>query len=303
VIEQISPWLHIYDPGIGEKEPWYINDHSFYYGPDPKWHLTGITHQEPRNPHYEVLFAHATADSLTQVPWEKQAPLLQAETQADERLLWAPHVLCYQGLYYMYYCAGGGAVAHDPTDFRIHLATSADGWQWQRSPANPLFTDGFEARDPMVLREQDTWLLYYAATATPTGGHFQVAYRESADLIHWGPKQVAYTDELSGTDGGPCESPFVVRRGRYYYLFLGPRGSYDGTDIFRSIAPYQWQASDWVGHIESHAAEVIRDVDGKWYVSRCGWGRGGVYLAEIRFPDGQDDAPTSLPPPSLSPQE
>jgi len=300
VIAQASPWLHIYDPGVGEKAPWYINDHSFYYGPDNKWHLTGITHAEPMDPAIERLFAHATADSLTQVPWEKQAPLLQAEAAADEELLWAPHVLYHRSLYYMYYCAGGGAVEQDHTKYRIHLATSADGWRWTRSAANPIFIDGFDARDPMVLEQEGKWLLYYAATAAPEGGNYQVAFRESRDLIHWSKKQVAFIDELSGTWGGPCESPFVVQRGKYYYLFLGPRGSYDGTDIFCSTTPCQWQVSDLVGHIGSHAAEVIRDLDGKWYVSRCGWGRGGVYLAEIKFSDGQDDAPTSLPAPPPS---
>ena len=61
----------IYDPSVGESTNWYINDHCFYYGPDG-WHLYGITHAEPANPLDERNFAHATAWSLTQLPWSKQ---------------------------------------------------------------------------------------------------------------------------------------------------------------------------------------------------------------------------------------
>src|SRR5262245_11799818 len=36
----------IYDPGVGEAEPWYINDHTFVRVPGRGWHLFGITHAE-----------------------------------------------------------------------------------------------------------------------------------------------------------------------------------------------------------------------------------------------------------------
>ena len=50
----------------------------------------------------------------------------------------------------------------------------------------------------------------------------------------------------------------------------------------------------------SHAAEVVRDLDGKWYVSRCGWGEGGVYLAPLVWSDGLDDKPTNIPVPKAA---
>ena len=61
--------------------------------------------------------------------------------------------------------------------------------------------------------------------------------------------------------------------------------------------PFHWDIEDRVGHIVSHAAEVVRDMDGKWYVSRCGWGEGGVYLAPLTWSDGLDDKPTNIPVP------
>ena len=62
----------------------------------------------------------------------------------------------------------------------------------------------------------------------------------------------------------------MVRRGNVYYLFIGPRGGYVGTEVFASKTPFQWRLEDRIGRIESHAAEVIRDTDGTWYVSHCG---------------------------------
>jgi arabinan endo-1,5-alpha-L-arabinosidase len=53
--------------------------------------------------------------------------------------------------------------------------------------------------------------------------------------------------------------------------------------------------ADRVGTLGVHAGEVVRDVDGRWYVSHCGWQRGGVYLAPLFWEDGEDDDDTSLP--------
>lgn len=52
---------------------------------------------------------------------------------------------------------------------------------------------------------------------------------------------------------------------------------------------------DRVGRFDAHAAEVVRDVDGRWYVSHCGWYQGGVYLAPLTRHDGVDDAAAPSP--------
>src|SRR5450432_3398292 len=140
----------IYDPGINEKQPWYINDHCFIHARDGKWHLFGITREEPAKPIEEIQFAHATADSLLQSPWIKQPPALTVARDAPwhEVHLWAPCVIFQNDLYYMFYCAGGSNHAN----YKIHLATSPDLKTWTRSPKNPLVVDGYDARDPFVLR-------------------------------------------------------------------------------------------------------------------------------------------------------
>ncbi|WP_394830040.1 family 43 glycosylhydrolase [Pendulispora rubella] len=272
-----GPFLRIYDPSVGETSPWYINDHTFVRGQDGTWHLFGITHAEPANPLDEKTFAHATSPSLAGGPWQKQAPALVADPAYGETLLWAPYVIFHDGKYYMFYCAGGD----DHAQYQIRLATSTDLWTWAREPA-PLFTDGFDARDPMVLRVGNQWVLYYTATSEAAGGAHVVAYRTSTDLRHFGERHIAYEEPASGTYGGPTESPFVVAMGEDYYLFIGPRSSYSSTGVFYSKNPLHFEPSNQVGSIPAHAAEVIDD-NGSWYVSAAGWGQGGVSLAPLRW--------------------
>jgi hypothetical protein len=310
-----GPFRRIYDPSIGEQEPWYINDHSIIRGPDGAWHLFGITRQEPPNWMEEQSFAHATAPALTAAPWRKQPYALTADyAEHGEVHLWAPHVIEHAGTYYMYYCAGAGTAPtrtevtrqnRDSQNYRTHLATSTDLRTWVRHPANPMFTDGWDARDPMVLRLPEDapgtgpdgqplagkWILYYTATDPVDGGNHVVACRVSDDLVNWSDRAIAYRDPTIGRGGGTTESPFVVHRGDWYYLFIAPRGgpgngyAYAGTDVFRSRDPLQFASEDIVGHIPAHAGEVVRDTDGTWYITHCGWGQGGVYLAPLRWHD------------------
>ncbi|GAA5199718.1 hypothetical protein GCM10023322_75980 [Rugosimonospora acidiphila] len=269
-------FTNIYDPSVGETSPWYINDHTIIRGPDGTWHLFGITHQEPANPDNEVNFAHATAPSL-HGPWTKQPFALAVDPSYGESHLWAPHVIASGGLYYMFY-AGGGP---DHAQSEISLAISPDLWHWTRYNGDPLLRDGFDARDPYITRIGKQWVMYYDATSQPAGGNHVVAYRTSTDLLHWSASKFAFTDPSTGTSGGPTESPFVVHYRNYYYLFIGPRGGYVGTDVFRSRDPLHFDASELVGHIASHALEVVQDTDGSWWVTSAGWGQGGVWLAPL----------------------
>ena len=294
----------IYDPSAGGETKWYINDHCFVYGNDGLWHLFGITHQEPLDPMNEVHFAHATARTLLQKQWDKQPFALSAAAKLwNEVHLWAPHVIRHNGLYYMFYCAGDA----DHTKYKIHLATSKDLRTWRRQKENPMTVDGFDARDPFVTKVGDKWIMYYTANSKPSGGNHIVACVASDDLVFWSDRKVVYTDPSTGTWGGPTESPFVVRRGNSWYLFISPRDGdkeeYSGTDVFVSNDPLHWRIEDRVGHIAAHAAEVVRDLDGKWYVSRCGWGQGGVYLAPLIWKDGLDNKPTNIPVPKAEQPE
>jgi beta-fructofuranosidase len=299
---EVGEYARVYDPSVGEAEPWYLNDHTFFRDRTGTWHLIGITHAEPFAPFEEVHLAHATAARLLG-PWTKQPFALSADASWGERHLWAPHVVEHDDRYWMYYCAGGDG----PEAYHIHLAVSDDGWSWERHPANPLVVDGYEARDPMVLRVGDRWLMYYTATTEPAGGHHVVVAAESDDLVRWSGRHVVFEDELTGTGAGPTESPFVVAREGRFLLLLGPdygellaalrderaygpraRAAYRRTRVLASTDPLRFRSEDQVASVPSHAAEVIVDEAGGFWVSHCGWGEGGAYLAPLTWTDVRD---------------
>ncbi|PPJ01550.1 glycosyl hydrolase family 32 [Nocardia nova] len=266
----------IYDPSAGESQRWYINDHTIIRDESGRWHLFGITHPEPADPFDEIEFAHASADDL-QGPWTKHPSALVVDRDYGETHLWAPYVIRADGRYHMFYAGGGD----DRTAAAICVATSDDLFEWTREPTGPVFRDGYDARDPMVVWIDDCWVMYYAATSSPTGGNYVVAYRTSTDLRTWSERHIAFTDPTSGTEAGNTESPFVLSHNGSWYLFIGPRPDYVGTDVFRGDSPYHFRIDDRVGHIAAHAAEVIDD--GDLWITSCGWGQGGVSLASLEI--------------------
>ena len=293
---RVGEYQLVYDPSVGEHDRWYINDHTFVRDSSGTWHLFGITHAEPMAPFEEVQFAHATAPALLG-PWTKEPYAMHADEAWGETQLWAPHVIEHEGMYWMFYCAGGAS----PSEYRIHLATSLDCVHWERHAANPLIVDGYEARDPMVLRIDDRWVLYYTATSTPDGGEFIVAAAESDDLVHWVGRHVVYRDAMEGTMAGPTESPFVFRRNGLSYLLIGPDwdaltrsfadtgrddlSAYRRTRVLVSDDPLSFAITGLLTTIDSHAAEIVVDERGDRWASHAGWGQGGVYLAPLHWHD------------------
>ena len=96
---KVGDFKLIYSPSVGEKEPWYINDHCFVYDKVGRWHLFGITRQEPASPGDEDNFAHAISGQLTD-GWQKQPFAMTTDPNIGESHLWAPYVLYYNDLYY-----------------------------------------------------------------------------------------------------------------------------------------------------------------------------------------------------------
>lgn len=271
-------------------EPWCVNDHTFIQGPDKTWHLFGITHPKPlvweKDPGRQL--AHATAKTLLQSPWDAEPFAVTRDWEKyREFVFWAPHVIKHDGLYHMFVCVGD----QDTHRYRIHLLTSPDLKEWTRSPHNPMVVDGFDGRDPFVMRVRDQWVLYYTANSTPECGNHIVACVTSKDLVHWSDRKVVFIHPRAGSFGGPTESPFVVRRGNNYYLFVCDN---EWTEVYVSTDPFHWDFTQKNTRFLAHASEIVRDTDGKWFISHAGWTSGPLKIAPLKWNDGLDKEPTNI---------
>ncbi|MCX5394869.1 family 43 glycosylhydrolase [Streptomyces sp. NBC_00094] len=280
-------FAYVHDPSTFSG-PRYLNDHTLIRS-QGRWHLFGIVGDsaprgEAPDSAAEISFAHASAPT-PHGPWTAHADALTVDpSYFGEEHLWAPHVVEAGGRFWMFYAGGGADGA------AISLATSTDLFTWTREPSGPLFR-GIAARDPMVLRVGGEWVMYYTELSGP-GGHHVVAHRRSADLVHWSEPGVAFTDASTDTTVSVTESPFVVERDGWYYLFIGPRNGYEGTDVLASRDPFRFELSGYAGHVAGHAVEVVTDGEA-WYATAAGWFRQGLYVAPLQWRD--------TPPPWQSP--
>ncbi|MCX2182876.1 family 43 glycosylhydrolase [Streptomyces sp. SKN60] len=279
-----GPFTHVHDPSTPDRRR-YLNDHTLVRAGD-RWHLFGITGDTAppgRAPDSaaETAFAHASAPT-PYGPWTSHPDALTVDpAYHGEEHLWAPHVIEAGGTYWMFYAAGGR------TGAAINLATSTDLFTWTRVPTGPLFR-GTAARDPMVLRVGTEWVMYYTELSAPDGRHL-VCHRRSTDLRHWSAPGTAFADATTAADGvSVTESPFVVARDGWHYLFLGPRGGYEGTDVLASRDPLRFTLDGYAGHVPGHAVEVVAD-GAETHASAAGWFEHGLHLAPLRW---QDTPPT-----------
>ncbi len=248
----------------------YAYDHSIIYNKkDRKWHLYGI---EAGN----KTFIHLTADSLTQREWEKREPFSYKGLE-----IWAPHIIEHQDLYYMYYTCIG-------VPREIRLAVSEDLNSWSYPSEDPIFalmnehTDNMKNKDPMVFKHQDKWVMYYSMMKDDK--HWVVGYSTSTDLLNWSEPGICFDEH---TEEPGVESPFVVKRGKYFYLFLSARPWPHGAEeIFRSEDPFLWESKDLVKSINPwHAAELVQDLDGKWYITRSSGKQSDFRMAPLYWND------------------
>ncbi len=281
---------------IFDSNPAYINDHAVIRAQDGTWHMIGITHDKVMGgklpvPNHEDEFAHAFAPTLAG-PWTALPHVLKVDYKLGETHVWAPHIVFNDGLYYCFYAGGGGHWRS-----MINLATSPDLTTWTRSPADPLFRDFYDARDPMVLRVGDQWVMYYTRTYSPTRWYSTVAYRTSADLTHWSAPQSAIvlkTLPIRVPNSGQTESPFVVAYGGLYYLFVcTPDLGYRTTVVYVSDDPFHFEEKNEIATLPAHCAEVVKDGD-KYFLTHAGWFYDGVYLAPLAWKEARRSSPGFL---------
>jgi hypothetical protein len=268
----------------------YVNDHTFIQNAkDQTWHLFGIWHKEPFDPSDETTFVHAVAREPDPAKWTEGSfeiaarpfsSALEADRSIGETHIWAPHVAYAEGRYWMAY-QGGGA---DGDHASIRLAESNDLYSWVRIASVPLFEDICEARDPMLVRKDNAWALYYTRCESTSKRTSGVAYRLSRNLVHWTePKMVLTLDEHPRIpNSGYAESPFVFERGGYHYLSVTSYPlQWNATMLYRSPAPFAFPSAPFT-RLRAHAGEWLTSANGqRLFLTHAGPGQRGVLMTEI----------------------
>jgi hypothetical protein len=281
--------VHIFDTSDLPGDLHYVNDHTLIQAPDRSWHLFGIFHREPMGEDSEFDFIHAIADEPDPARWSTAAFVaapaphmiaLHADRAIGETHIWAPHVVAADGRYWMIY-QGGGA---DGDRASIRLAESDDLYRWKRVSNVPLFEDVCVTRDPMLVRRDGVWALYYTRCASTSRRVSGVAFRLSHDLAHWTEPHMALVLPSTPTmaNSGFTESPFVFERDGYYYLSVSPYPlAWDATLVYRSPAPFAFPSEPYT-RLRAHAAEWLPSKDGKrMYMTHAGPGQRGVWMSPI----------------------
>jgi len=288
VPEISGPFVHIFNPNEKRTEgdsSWYTNDHSFIKGDDGLWHAYGIIHHLPIAPWKETRLFHITAGAFKQAKWEDRGYALTAKPDV-ERVLWAPHVIKDNGLFYMFYNVGN--MQPNAPDYaswgQLCLATSKDLFNLLRHSRNPLFSDPGHARDSYIMKFKHKYYYYYTKVFNETDLRSCVAVRTGPDLLHWSGAKIAHIQPLKVDWGGDAESPFVIHKDGIFYLFIcRAMTSYNLTQVFWSKDPENFPAENLVCSLPVHAAEIIYDKKDGWFISNTGWDKKGLFLAPLRW--------------------
>ncbi len=285
-------WVHVFNPNDTRGDidtTWYTNDHCFAKGPDGRWHGYGIIGHAPINPWTgETQLFHISSDDFANPKWEDHPYALTAQ-EGKERVLWAPHVFHDKGsdTWQMFYNVGN-MQPHAPNYASwggLCRADSRDMFTWERHPLNPLFSDAGHARDSYLMKVGDIYHFYYTRTVSEVDLRSCIALRTSPDLEHWSGAKVVHTQDYPPNDwGGDAESPYIVKRGDNYYLFIClAMTSYDLTHVYWSKDPTNFPIENFVCELPLHAAEVIEVSPDEWYISNTGWNKKGVYIAPLKW--------------------
>ncbi len=277
---EIRPYLH------------ETNDHTVFQDASGEWNLWACVRHTPVG----RCLAHWRSPSLNASLWEQTGEIIRCDQRAGESLvdwkgqefLQSPFVVQHEGTWHLFY--GGYDTGFDsdgqpPKEYgdaekQICLMTSPDGRNWARhkdkAGRSRVFHGPGASRDEFVTRINGLWHMYYT-------GHLErdiqceaILCRTSGDLIHWSDWTVVhYADKTCRTHKG-CESPVVVQRGGFFYLFRS--GGYVGdgngsTSVFRSEDPLNFgkdgDPSAWyVCNLPAHAPEIITDADGQEYITK-----------------------------------
>jgi len=229
------------------------------------------------------------AENLTKHPAN---PVLDVGTpgQWDDKGCGCFSVAEVHGKYHLYYMGAGRTNL-----FRIGLATSDDGIQWQRSAANPVLPPGTkgswddrQVSMPYVLNDSGKLSLYY--TGSGRGGGFGLATSEDGE--NW--KRHGKAPVMRGIGGSmdPCVRKdadgyrmwYVGKHGKAFRIFRAT--SKDGIKWTRQNQPTLPLGKPGDYDERHHAGPVELRVGGRHYLFHLGGSAKGWKLGLAISDDG-----------------
>ena len=255
-------------------------DFAVWQASDGTWQLWSCIRGTKVGGNTRLLYRWEGA-KLTDKDWKPMGIAMQADPKFGETPggLQAPHVIRYDGRYYMFY-----------GDWEnICLATSKDGKTFERrlmpNGMTGMFAEGKgnNTRDAMVIRVGDKWHCYYTAFPDKKGA---VYCRTSKDMTTWSDSKMVAYGGSAGINPFSAECPFVLRHDGYYYLFRTQRyGENAQTSVYRSKDPLDFGIDDdkcLVCTLPVAAPEIIEQ-QGKRYIACLLPNLKGIRMAALNW--------------------
>lgn len=283
------------------------NDHCIFKADDGRWHLWACV----RHTAAGRILCHWQADSLNQSPWEFTGEIIRAERSAGESLVdWmnqefiqSPYVVRHENKYYMFYGGYDSGLdrmgkpvgltpSYDSADKQICLMTSVDGLNWERHRNDSGFSrvavGPGAARDENVILHNGKWYMYYCGHHNMDRTCGAIYVRTSENLTDWSDWKIAQYDKASEGHRWLPESPAVVYKKGYFYMFRthGPEG---GTYVYRSKDPLNFGQGDVSDYFVTRlpgviACEIFSDESGNEYISNITDGnKYGIMVAKLKW--------------------
>ncbi len=245
-------------------------DFTIFQATDGTWQIVGCVRNTTFPGFTRLLYQWETTDFFSSDWTEKGVllttsdPDLPAGIDYAEGTLQAPHVVKDGGLYYMIYNSANA-----------HLMVSANGKDWMHQAASDggytLFNMN-RGRDVMLMDNRDIdgkWYAVYCGKSDWNGTENTNYYHSATNIIGpWsGPLPMAQRDHWRHV-----ESPFLFRRGGWYYLILQDEvfaqpsvTNFFGYPIFTDLGTY---ADGNLGKpTRGYAPEIIHHPNGQDYIA------------------------------------
>jgi len=266
-------------------------DFGVWQAADNSWQLWSCI-RSTNEPGKTRLFYGWEGKSITDKNWEPKGIKMRADPLVGETAggLQAPYTFREDGIWHMFSGEWNSICHASGTDGKLFERTI----QSNQERVTAIFTEGSgtNTRDPIVLKDGDTYYCYYTGGIgyRDEGAHEKtgaVYCRTSKDKKHWSNSTIVSKGGRTGDGWGAHECPFVVKIGKYFYLFRTQRyGLENVSTVYRSLDPLNFGVGNdegfYVTQLPVAAPELVMD-KGQWYIVALNPELNGIRVARLKW--------------------